>query len=137
MNETRGERGPMWGLSLANFVALVFGGGAVIALYISATDADKRIAKANERASAAAERAAALEKEAAELRLALARLKAPRNLDDAQQARIIAKLTPLGGKPYELATPVNLEPGSNITQELVNVLSKRAGNESRCRILLL
>ena len=112
----------MWGLSIVSwdFLALLFGVVAVIALYLSATHASRRIAEANERASTAdegaakanqraseaAERAASLEKQAAELRLALARLKAPRNLDDTQQASIIAKLTPLGGKPYELATPV-------------------------------
>jgi hypothetical protein len=66
----------MWGLSMvsgANFVALLFGVIAVIALYVSATDADKRIAEANERATAAAERAATLEKQAAQLRLDLER----------------------------------------------------------------
>jgi hypothetical protein len=53
----------MWGLSVIswNFFALLFGGGAVLALYFSATNADQKIAAANERA-------ATLEKEAAELR---------------------------------------------------------------------
>jgi hypothetical protein len=51
-----------------NFLALLFGVVAVVALYLSARDADTRIAGANERASAAGERAATLEKEAADLR---------------------------------------------------------------------
>ena len=91
----------MWGLSLvswANFIALLFGVIAVLALYVSATDADKRIAearargdearaeaaKANERANTAAEHAASLEKEAAEARLKLAPLEkqsGPRQID--------------------------------------------------------
>lgn len=53
----------MWGLSVVswNLIALLFGGGAVLALYFSATNADQKIAAANERA-------ATLEKEAAGLR---------------------------------------------------------------------
>lgn len=53
----------MWGLSVVswNLIALLFGGGAVLALYFSATNADQKIALANERA-------ATLEKEAAGLR---------------------------------------------------------------------
>jgi hypothetical protein len=84
-------------LSSANFIALLFGIIAVIALYVSATDADKRIAAANERASAADERAASLEKQAAELRLALEREQAthlPRTIRPEQQAKLIERLTP-------------------------------------------
>ncbi len=59
----------MWGLSIVswNFIALLFGVVAVIALYVSATD--RRIAKAHERA-------AGLEKEAADARLETAQLEA-------------------------------------------------------------
>jgi hypothetical protein len=67
-----------------DFVAFLFGGGAVLALYLSARHADTRIAGANERASAAVERAAVLEKEAAEARLKLSLLQkqvGPRVID--------------------------------------------------------
>jgi hypothetical protein len=56
-----------------DFVALLLGVGAVFALYLSARNADTRIATANERASSADERAAVLEKDAAQLRLDLER----------------------------------------------------------------
>jgi hypothetical protein len=63
-----------WKLSaMWDLVAALLGVGAVFALYLSARNADTRIAAANERASSADERAAALEKDAAQLRLDLER----------------------------------------------------------------
>ena len=53
--------------SWSDFAALLFGAGALIALYISATNAEKRIAEAREEAAKASEHTAVLEKEAARL----------------------------------------------------------------------
>jgi hypothetical protein len=58
--QQRQATSPMWGLASWNFIALLFGVIAVIALYFSATEADRR--------------AVSLEKEAAEARLKLAEI---------------------------------------------------------------
>jgi hypothetical protein len=89
----------MLGLSMvsgANFVALLFGVIAVIALYVSATDADRRIAEAQARgdearteAAKANEHAAGLEKEAGQLRrdnLELEKALRPRLLEQLHSA---------------------------------------------------
>jgi hypothetical protein len=108
-----------WGL-WANFGALLFGIGAVIALYISATDADKRIAgaeaeaaKANERASVASERAANLEKQAAQLRLDLEKERAyrePRTLSPTQQSAVAQKIHPFAGTGFVAYVQLAPEP---------------------------
>jgi hypothetical protein len=106
----------MWGLSMlsgANFVALLFGVIAVIALYVSATDADKRIAEANERANVAGERAASLEKQAAQLRLDLEKERAfrePRTLTQTQQNSVAEKLSTFAGTGFVMYVQLAPEP---------------------------
>lgn len=87
----------MWRLAIVSwdFLALLFGVVAVIALYLSATHANRRIAEANERAAAANERAASLEKQAAEARertAELERLTAWRHILPKQQTEIVQAL---------------------------------------------
>jgi hypothetical protein len=97
-----------------DFVALLFGVGAVFALYFSARNADTRIATANERASSAAERAAVLENEAAQLRernLAFEQALSPRILEQnltGQRLKQFADVevvvqSELDGEPRRLA----------------------------------
>jgi hypothetical protein len=96
----------MWDLSVPwNFFALLFGVGAVLALYFSATNADREIAKAQARA-------AELEKEAAEARLKLGEIEnltAWRRLRVDQREELIQairdRLPPLIVIQYEQADP--------------------------------
>jgi hypothetical protein len=100
-------------ISWANFLALLFGGGAVIALYISATEADKRIAGAQADAAKAGEHAAALEKQAAQLRLDLEKERAfrePRTLSLTQQNAIVEKIRRFAGTGFVAYVQLAPEP---------------------------
>jgi hypothetical protein len=94
----------MWGLSVLswNLIALVFGGGAVLALYFSATNADHKIAAANERAATLEKEAAALRRTTVGLELDLEKQRALRvkmqqaiawrRITSEQEARLVKKL---------------------------------------------
>jgi uncharacterized membrane protein YqiK len=122
-----------------NFVALLFGVVAVVALYLSARDADTRIADANERASAADERAAALEKEAADLRERAAKAEAetarlqaammPWRLNAEQQRTIADKIRTFGHIPFVLGAITTYD--ATFLEQMKSMLSLASGCKNR------
>ena len=85
---------------------------AVIALYVSATAADRRIAEAQARA-------AGLEKDAAQLRLDLEReraLREPRTLSQTQQNAVAEKIRTFAGTGFVMYVELASEPVAFLLQ---------------------
>jgi hypothetical protein len=114
----------MWGLSIVSWdlIALLFGVAAVVALYFSATNANRQTEKLRQttaqlhretaslsadaeasraQIAAAQARAAEANQKAAEAALALAKFKAARSLTPDQQAQIAAVLKPFAGTVFD------------------------------------
>jgi hypothetical protein len=99
-------------VKVALWIAFAAGGIAAVSAFIAGyvgyeltdavqKEADLRIVEAQSRGEEAKARAAVAEQKAAEAQLALEKFKAPRILNQDQQARIAEKLKPFAGAAYD------------------------------------
>jgi hypothetical protein len=88
------------------------------------SDANERVAKAENNTSAALERAAKADKAAAEAKLALVKLKKDRIIEPENVRKLVAELLPYAGKRFWIITEVNGVPGGSEQERLADQITQ-------------
>ena len=116
-----------WGGKVSGLVLIAALAAELVTQVKANSTSGQIIAVISDQAATTRERAAVFENDTAKLRLDLAKLKGPRNIDPALQAKLIAQLQPLPTKTkaFNIGVPVGgLEPGSALDTQLLEIFSR-------------